>query len=233
MRTNINLASQPYEDARAYVVRAAAFVFLLLIATVGLVWFTVHSVHKTSDISRQLARQRHDITTLDFERANAEKMLAEPKNHGTVEKSALLNSLFARKAFSWTIVFSDMEKIMPPGLRVLSIAPALDEQNQLQVHIVVGGESRDRAIQLVQNLEKTPRFRDVQLISDQLSVIPDSSGQGGTTADTRDPIRFDIVANYTPTAAGPETTPPQAAPASPQAAKSDDASAASPQGGRP
>jgi type IV pilus assembly protein PilN len=228
MRTNINLATQPYEDAREYVIRWASLVLLLLLATAGLVWFTVHSVRQTSDISRQLARARNDLATLDREKVNAERMLALPKNRGTVDKSEFLNSLFARKAFSWTTVFSDMEKLMPPGLRVLSIAPALDEQNQLQVHIVVGGESRDRAIELMQNLEKTPRFHDVRLISDQMNVTQNGSVQGGTTTnETQDPIRFDIVANYTPT--GP------AQPAAPQlgsAAKPSETASAATQGGR-
>jgi type IV pilus assembly protein PilN len=228
MRTNVNLATQPYEDARQYVLRWGALVFVLLIATAGLVWFTVHSVRKTSDISRQLARQRNQIATLDVEKATAERMLAMPQNRGTVDKSEFLNSLFARKAFSWTMVFSDMEKIMPPGLRVLSIAPSLDEQNQLQVHILVGGESRDRAIELVQNLEKMPRFHDVLLRSDQMSVAADSSVQGSTTSDARDPIRFDIVANYTPTA-----SVPQAAPAGASSAKPPETAAVTPGGGRP
>lgn len=199
MRTNINLASQPYEDAQEYAVYYGSIVFLLMIVTAALIWFTFHSVRRTSDLTRQINHVKGQIAALDREKANAEQMLAMPQNHGTVAKSEYLNTIFARKAFSWTLVFSDMEKIMPPGLRVLSITPALDDQNQLQVHIMVGGESRDRAIELVQNLEKTPRFRNVQLRSDQMNLeTPGSSVQGGTTAETRDPIRFDILAYYSP-----------------------------------
>lgn len=195
MRTRINLASQPYEDARLYLLRWGSLLGLLLIATVSLVWFTVHSVRRSSDVNRKLTSARSEITGLEQERSRAEEMLALPRNRGTVDKSEYLNSIFARKAFSWTTVFSDMEKIMPPGLRVLSIAPALDEQNQLEVHIIVGGESRDRAIELVQNLEKTPRFRDVALRSDTLNTL--KSG----TAEDSDPIKFDIVAHYLPSLA--------------------------------
>lgn len=198
MRTRINLATQPYEDAKLYFARWGTLVALLCLLTVGLAWFTVHSVRRSSNINQQLAKMRADINTLDREKATAERMLALPQNRGTVDKSEYLNTIFARKAFSWTTVFSDMEKLMPPGLRVLSITPQLDENNQLQVHIVVGGENRERAIELVRNLEQTPRFRDVALRSDTMN--PNVAGEVGSESGggERDPIRFDIVARYEP-----------------------------------
>ena len=153
----------------------------------------------------KLSEVRAKMNALDQERGNAERMLALPQNRGTVDRSEYLNSIFARKAFSWTTVFSDMEKIMPPGLRVLSISPALDEQNQLQVHIIVGGESRDRAIELVENLEKMPRFRDVTLRSDVMNTGRSGGGFSTTSQDT-DPIKFDIVAHYVPSAPNREAS---------------------------
>jgi type IV pilus assembly protein PilN len=202
MRTQINLASHPYEDATQYLVRWTALLAVLAVITAGLVWFTVHSVQQSSDINRQLSQVRNNLGVLDREKGNAERMLALPQNHGTVEKSQFLNEIFARKAFSWTIVFSDMEKLMPPGLRVLSIAPELDPQNQLQVHIVVGGENRERALELVRNMERTPRFRDVALRSDVSNIATFRGQTTGSSADDRDLIKFDIVAIYVPGTAG-------------------------------
>lgn len=199
MRTKINLATQPYEDAREYLERWGSLLGLLLLVTIALVWFTFHAVRQSSDMNRQLSQMRNDIATLDSDKVRAERTLALPQNKGTVDKSEYLNTIFARKAFSWTTVFSDMEKLMPPGLRVLSIAPTLDDQNQLQVHIVVGGESRERANELVRNLEKTPRFRDVALRSDTMDVntLPGQSNASSTGLE-HDPIRFDIEAHYLP-----------------------------------
>ncbi|ABF40579.1 hypothetical protein Acid345_1577 [Candidatus Koribacter versatilis Ellin345] len=214
-KTRINLASEPYEDAKLYLARFGTIAAALLLVAVGLLWFTIHSVRRSSDINRKLSAVRGQIDTLDRERVLAEKMLALPQNHGTVNKSEFLNSVFARKAFSWTTVFSDMEKIMPPGLHVVSIAPELDAQNQLKVQIVVAGENRDRAITLVRNMEQTPRFRDVILRSDIQNTV-----LGGTSAEDRDPIRFDIVAQYLPSAPNP------APPASGVASKAEDAPSA-------
>jgi type IV pilus assembly protein PilN len=203
MRTQINLATQPFEDAKQYVLRWGTLVACLFVATIVLVWFTLHSVRRSSDINRQLSIIHNRVAVLDHERDIAERMLAMPQNRGTVLKSQFLNSIFARKAFSWTTVFSDMEKLMPPGLHVVSIAPQLDDQNQLQVHIIVGGESRDRALELVRSLEKTPRFRDVTLRSDITATR--NSELGESTSAERDPIKFDIVARYLPGVPNPES----------------------------
>ncbi len=214
MRTNINLATQPYEDAREYLARWGPLLALLLVVTLGLVWITVRNVRRSSDINGQVSQMRHNIAALDEEKAEAETMLALPQNRGTVQKSQYLNSIFARKAFSWTTVFSDMEKLMPPGLHVISITPELDAQNQLQVHIVVGGERRDRAIQLVRNLEQTPRFRNVMLRSDvtnQVTAAP-GNGRGQSTALDTDLIKFDIVAQYIPAAVPPASEKAEAGP---------------------
>ncbi len=218
MRSKINLATQPYEDAQQYLLRWGPVVFLLLLVTIGLVWMTVRNVRSSSDINRQLSQMRSNIGSLDREKASADTMLALPQNHGTVQKSQYLNAIFARKAFSWTTVFSDMEKLMPPGLHVISIAPELDAQNQLQVHIIVGGEKRERAIQLVRNLEQTPRFRNVVLRSDITSQgmtgIRNGSGRAlSTTDEDRDVIKFDIVAQYIPSTAGANTSESDASPA--------------------
>ncbi|HEY3928386.1 MAG TPA: hypothetical protein VGL89_08430 [Candidatus Koribacter sp.] len=205
MRTNINLATLPYEDAKQYLTRWGTAVVLLCVATAALVFYTIHTVRMSADINRQLSQMRQKIERLDQEQRSGERMLALPENRGTVGKSQYLNTILARKAFSWTTVFSDMEKIMPPGLRVLSISPTLDENNQLQVHILVGGENRARAIQLVQNLEKMPRFRNVQLRSDVMTSVQEAgTGSYVSSEEGRDPIRFDIVSDYLPPTQKPE-----------------------------
>ncbi len=53
-------------------------------------------------------------------------MLGLPQNKSVVENSRFLNGLIARKSFSWTRVFMQLEQIMPPKLHVVSISPELE-----------------------------------------------------------------------------------------------------------
>ena len=105
----------------------------------------------------------------------AEETLNLPANRGTRDRAQFLNDLFLRKAFSWTKLFEDLEQVMPPRLHVVSIRPERTLDNQLEIKIVVAGESRDRAIELVK--------QDGNLAT--VSANPDRAGIERHRPDTR------------------------------------------------
>jgi len=61
--------------------------------------------------------------------------------------------LIQRKAFSWTRVFEDLEKVMPTNLHVVALKPELNEQNQLLLEMKVAADNRAGAVDLVQRME--------------------------------------------------------------------------------
>ena len=81
----------------------------------------------------------------------------EPQNMAVLERSQFLNDLFARKGFSWTAVMMDLEKTLPGGLQVTSIEPAIGKEGDVLIRLRITGD-RDRAVQLVRNLERSQRF---------------------------------------------------------------------------
>jgi type IV pilus assembly protein PilN len=197
MRLDINLASQPYEDARQFWMRwglgvGVAGLFTLVLLTLTITgWVNAHRDHMTMDgIKKQIADRDHRHLV-------AEEFLNRPENRTTRDASLVLNSLIERKAFSWTLVLENLEKVMPNRVHLVSINPELDEDNQLILKMVVAGNSRDRAIELARRMEDSRRFA-------QTNIIQERSTQS-TTGDTE---QFDIAAVYIP-----ETVPQPAAPA--------------------
>ncbi len=186
MRFNVNLASQPYEDAKLFYRRwGSALAGLALLALVLLVWIVV-SWRSASEIARKNDELRARIAALQDEKKKNEAILALPENRGTREKAVFVNALIARKAFSWTRVFTDLEKIMPPRVHLVSIRPEVKD-NRLSVHITIGGDSRDRALELVHNLENAPRFTDAHLAAENTQATPSQNG---------DTIQFEVTAFY-------------------------------------
>jgi len=186
MRTRINLASQPYEDARRFYLQWGGLVLLLAVITVGLLGLVVRSYRASRDIARKVAKERAQIAEIDRERAAAEAILNRPQNRDVRDKSHFLNALIVRKAFSWTQVFSDLEKIVPPRVRIVSIHPEVNTSNQLEIHLEAIGDSREKANELLRHMEESPTFREPQLRVER----PD---QGPTPG-----IDFTIVAQYVP-----------------------------------
>jgi len=192
MRVDINLATQPYQDARRFWLRwggalvALGLLTLILLYSVLTGWL---SARKDRDLIRQREAQ---IAARDQERAQAEALLSRPENRSTRDRSQFLNDLFQRKAFSWTKVFEDLERVMPPRLHVVSIRPEMGSEAGLNIKLVVAGESRERALDLVRKMEASQRFQQTR-IDQETAQIGQSAG---------DKVQFDISAVYVPEVPG-------------------------------
>ncbi len=195
MRLNINLASQPYEVAREYKRRMTVLIAALAVAAVALLGYILYQRAHSRGINRQLAQVQAQIDSLNHEESQARAILNKPANHVIADQSEFLNELFARKSMSWTHIFTVMEKIVPPQLHVVSMKPEYSKTNDLVLHVVVATDSRDRAVEMVRNMENSSHFRLPQVVAE--NVVADTSEQSANSGA----IQFDIAAIYVPTAA--------------------------------
>ena len=187
MRLDINLASQPYEDARQFWMRWGTAVGAAGVLTLVLLALDVTGWMNARRDRAAIAEKRAMIADRDQLRANAERIIALPENRSTRDQSQFLNALIERKAFSWTRVLENLEKVMPPRVHLMSINPQLDEDNQLGLKMTVAGDSRDRAIELARRMEDSRRFAQTNIVSEH--------SEKTVTGDTEE---FDIVAIYIP-----------------------------------
>ena len=171
---------------RRFYLQWGALLLLLALITVALAGLVVRLHNASRDIARKVAQERSQIAEIDRERANAEAILNRPENRDVRDKSRFLNALIARKAFSWTQVFSDLETIVPPRVRIVSIHPEVNNADQLEIHLEAIGDSRDKAIELVRRMEESSTFREAQVRTER----PESGTAPG--------VQFTIVAQYMP-----------------------------------
>jgi type IV pilus assembly protein PilN len=197
MRVDINLASRPYEDARQFWMRwgtavgAVGLLTLILLALCVTGWITARRDRLA------MAQQRSMISDRDKVRADAERVLNLPENRTTRDESQFLNQLIERKAFSWTRVLENLEKVMPPRVHVVSISPQLNEDNELALKMTVAGDSRDRAIELARRMEESRRFAQTQIIR-----------EASTQSQTGDTEQVELSAIYIPEAVADMTSTP-------------------------
>jgi type IV pilus assembly protein PilN len=186
MRLDINLASQPYEDARQFWMRWGTAVGALGLLTVVLVGMTITGWANARHDHAAIAQVRQQIANRDAFHAEAETILNSPDHRTTRDESQFLNELIDRKSFSWTQVLESMEKVMPPRVHLVNITPASDEENQISLKMTVAGESRDRVLELMRRMEESQRFAHTNINAEIFSP---------TGAD---PEKAEIVALYIP-----------------------------------
>jgi type IV pilus assembly protein PilN len=187
MRLDINLASQPYEDARQFWMRWGTAVGAVGLLTLVLVTMTIMGWVNARRDHAAIAQTQVKIAERDQKRAEAERILNLPANRTTRDESQFLNDLIDRKAFSWTRVLENLEKVMPARVHLVTISPGLDDDNQLLLKMTVAGEARDRALELARRMEDSHRFLQTNIIAEHFAQ--------STTGDN---YQFEMTAIYIP-----------------------------------
>ena len=187
MRIDINLASQPYEDARQFWMRWGTALGVLSLLTLVLLALDITGWMAASKDRAAMSQKRATIANYERIEGEAQGRLNLPENRTMWSESQYLNSLIERKAFSWTRVLENLERVMPPRVHLVSISPQLDENNELALKMSIAGDSRDRAIELTRRMEESRRFA-------QTSISRESrfESQNGDT------LQFEISAIYIP-----------------------------------
>ncbi len=173
MRLNINLATQPYEDARQFYTRWGIALGTLALLAIVLCYTAFASWHRYQLLNRDIVRETATLQKLDKQQADDVAILAQPRNNDVHQRSAFLNELIERKSVSWTHIFSELEKLMPPQLHVAAIEPKI-ENGDILLQMAVVGQSRDRGLELVRKMEQSRSFRDAQVLSE--TVKPQNNG---------------------------------------------------------
>jgi Tfp pilus assembly protein PilN len=190
MRLNINLASQKFEHVQWFVSRAriatgVMVAFTLLMAV--LAWFNYES---TKSSNARIHELQQKITALQQQRAAAIAVENRPENRDVTEQKNFWNRQIASRAFSWTQLFNDLQRIMPGRAYVISVAPELTADNRVKLKLVIGGEKHENALELVRKMESSQRFR--------LPMIDNESVQNESRPGAPQLYKFEIETFYTP-----------------------------------
>ena len=157
MNISINLASQPFRRDRPMLIGSAvagAGLFALLCLLVTLNLMERSRLRSTrAEIERIEAQER----SIAAEQTKLDAVLRRPENAEVLERSLFLNSLIYRKGISWTKIFADLEKILPHNVRVISIRPSVNAQNQIVLEMNVGSE-QTAPLELLIKLENSESF---------------------------------------------------------------------------
>ncbi|MFT4114018.1 fimbrial assembly protein [Silvibacterium sp.] len=200
MRITLNLASQPYVDVRSILKRLRVVMLILALLVLPLWWLLHAKEGQAAAATARVQAVENNVQRLQHEQQSYQEMMQQPQNAAVLKQADFLNGLFRRKAFSWTATMTDLETVLPMGVQVLSIDPQVAKDGTVTIHMRVSG-GRDRAIELVRNLEKSRHFVGPRVVAEAQAQIP---GQNNPNAMAMQPVsastlvNFDVLAAYRP-----------------------------------
>lgn len=173
MKFPINLASQPFHKDRPILLASGAVAALMVCSLILLISLALADRHRSADTRRVIARLDQQIERTAAEQARLDALLRRPENAEVLERSLFLNALLYRKGISWTRVFADLEKTLPPNVRLIHIRPQVVSENQVYLEMIVAAQTLGPVFEMVKDLESSDVFGETNVYS----VMPPSQSE--------------------------------------------------------
>lgn len=166
MRTavSVNLASVPFRKDRPILVGSLAVGLLMVGVLVMMLYLIWIEKDEGKETAAMLAQVRSEVSKLSAEEGRLDEFLRRPENAAVLEKSVFLNLLLRRKAISWTMIFRDLEQVVPYNVKITQVRPmvSVSERNpgeyEILLDMTVASQTSEPIIELLMALEKSKLF---------------------------------------------------------------------------
>jgi len=162
MKLRLNLSTAPRENKRPFIAAAAAVGTIGVLALILLGHAALNSWRANRDVRNEIARWEGEIRANQQKQQALEAHFQTPQAHQVLDRAAFLNSLIDQRSFPWIKIFMDLEQTLPPGVRVVSISPRLDN-GRAKVTLTVGASTDEGKIKFLEALEKSKVFSNVEV----------------------------------------------------------------------
>ncbi len=188
MKVRLNLATSPLENRRRFLFTAGLVGTVAIVALVLLTWHAYASWRADRKHRTTMARLEREMDTLREQRRALEQFFNQPDIAKLRDRAGFLNTLIEQRSFPWTKIFMDLERSLPEGVRVVSIAPKMDA-GQVEVKLIVGAASDDSKLKFLRALEASKQFSRIQVLAE---TTPNRPGEV-------DKVMLQLVAWYSTT----------------------------------
>ncbi len=161
-----NLATRPFYNVRA----VRAMIGALGVLVLGLTLFNVFQLVRLTDSQRTLgARASEAEAEAARLRVEAERIRTQinQKELETVSAAAReANSIIDRRAFSWTVLFTQLEATLPDDVRITTVQPRT-EKDVFKIGIIAEARRAEDIAAFIEALEMTGSFLNVVPLQQQ------------------------------------------------------------------
>jgi type IV pilus assembly protein PilN len=174
MKVRLNLSTSPLESNRRFTLGAGVIGTIAIVALLVFTYRTYSIWRSDKDLSARQDALEQQIGKLQQQRQALSVFFDNPETVQRRQRAAYLNSLIQERAFPWIKIFMDLERILPEGVRVVSIEPKLTADS-LQLTFLVGALSDESKLKFLKALEQSPEFSHIELLSETRPARPEEA----------------------------------------------------------
>ncbi len=173
MKFPLNLASRPFHKDRPILFASGAVAALMVCSLILLISLALADRRRSADSRRVIARLDRQMASTVAEQARLDALLRRPENAEVLERSLFLNALLYRKGISWTRVFADLEKTLPPNVRLIHIRPQVVSESEVYLEMIVAAQTPAPIFEMLKQLESSEVFGETHVYN----FIPPSQSE--------------------------------------------------------
>ena len=162
MKVRLNLATAPLENNRRFLAGSGLLAVLALILLGALSVHDYRGWRANKALRGDITQSESKIRDLSRKQQELGAFFKSPQNIEDMQRASFLNSLIEQRSFPWTKIFMDLEQTLPPGVRVVSISPRM-ENGKVEVRLVVGAMTDDGKLKFLKALESSRAFSGIQV----------------------------------------------------------------------
>jgi len=162
MKVRLNLATKPLETHRRFLVGAGLAAFFAGAAFLGLGWHVYAARKADAEMRARTERTGLEMARLESQRKDLERYFAQKGIAELHDRAASINTILDARAFNWTLMFMDLERILPGGVRLISIEPK-QIGGRVEVKLTVGTMNDEAELKFEHALEESKAFSEVRI----------------------------------------------------------------------
>lgn len=175
MNLRLNLATTPQANNRPFIAASALGGAVALAALVMLAHATYSQWQSQHALRAQTAALQQQIRAGEIRQQQLAAYFRGTEAKRTLQRSEFLNSLIDERSFPWTKIFTDLERTLPAGVRVISISPRLDK-GRAEVELQVAAQTGESEVQFLRAMESSKMFSG--LVVQDIKQPESSNGPG-------------------------------------------------------
>lgn len=172
MKVRLNLATKALETHRRFLTGAGLTAFFACLAFLWLGWH-VYSFRKAqAELRARTERTSMEMARLEAQRKDLERYFNQKDVAELHDRAASINTILDARGFNWTLMFMDLERILPGGVHVISIEPK-QASGRVELKLTVGTMNDEAELKFEHALEESKAFTEVRI---QHVGSPNSAG---------------------------------------------------------
>jgi type IV pilus assembly protein PilN len=187
MRVRLNVATRVLETHRRFLASAGLTAVIAGLVFLGLGWHVYNARKVDAEFRARSEKTRREMAKLETQRSELDRYFHQKDIADLHDRAAFINTVIDARSFNWTLMFMDLEHILPGGVRMISIEPK-QTGGHVEVKLSVGATSDEAELKFLHSLEESKQFTDIRVVAEHTPT--------GTGSQAGDQKVVDLTAVY-------------------------------------